>query len=108
MLFSEMMLTCVYFLPSQSTLEFGECSEVMKRWADHLCTAQVNQKVRFGTYTSLKRAHTAMIKVGCTEPGSCERMGKGKSEDLQVMVWSEQRNICTVMEGEEPCGQHTF
>ncbi|KAK7110591.1 WD repeat-containing protein 11-like [Littorina saxatilis] len=29
---------------AKSTLEFGECSEVMKRWADHQCTAQVNQK----------------------------------------------------------------
>ncbi|XP_076467443.1 WD repeat-containing protein 11-like [Babylonia areolata] len=29
---------------AKSTLEFGECCEVMKRWADHLCTAQVNQK----------------------------------------------------------------
>lgn len=29
---------------AKSTLDFNECSEVMKRWADQLCTAQVNQK----------------------------------------------------------------
>lgn len=29
---------------AKSTLDFNECSEVMKRWADHLCTTQVNQK----------------------------------------------------------------
>ncbi|XP_025096054.1 WD repeat-containing protein 11-like [Pomacea canaliculata] len=29
---------------AKSTLDFNECNEVMKRWADHLCTAQVNQK----------------------------------------------------------------
>ncbi len=29
----------------QATLDYTECSEVMKRWADHLSSPQVNQKV---------------------------------------------------------------
>lgn len=29
----------------QSTLDLNECSDVMKRWADHLCSAHVNLKV---------------------------------------------------------------
>ena len=31
---------------AKSTLEFNDCSEVMKRWVDHLCSTQVNQKVK--------------------------------------------------------------
>ena len=30
---------------AKSTLDYNDSCEVMKRWVDHLCSTQVNQKV---------------------------------------------------------------
>lgn len=43
------------FLRFQASLQFSEYSEVMKRWADHLCGPHANQKVGL----CLSRSQTA-------------------------------------------------
>ena len=32
-------------VPSQATLEYSECADIMRRWCEYLCSPHVNLKV---------------------------------------------------------------